>query len=45
MLLPGEPERRARRERAAAIPLDEGTWAELREAATALGVTPPQPLA
>jgi uncharacterized oxidoreductase len=43
VLLPGEPERRARRERAAAIPLDDGTWAQLGEAAAALGVAPPEP--
>ena len=43
VLLPGEPERRARRERAAAIPLDDGTWAQLVEAAAGLGVAPPEP--
>ncbi len=33
VLLPGEPERRARRDRGAGVPLDDGTWAQLEEAA------------
>jgi uncharacterized oxidoreductase len=41
VLLPGEPERRSRLDRATAIPLDDGTWAQLEEAASALGVALP----
>jgi uncharacterized oxidoreductase len=40
--LPGDPERREReRRKAAGIPLDEGTWGHLAEAATRLGVALP----
>ena len=40
MLLPGEPERRAARERAeTGIPVDATTWHEIREAAAKLGIT------
>ncbi len=39
ILLPGEPERRAARERAAGIPVDERTWDQVREAAAKLGIT------
>ncbi len=40
IMLPGEPERRAARERAeAGIPIDETTWAQVREAAGKLGIT------
>jgi LDH2 family malate/lactate/ureidoglycolate dehydrogenase len=42
ILLPGDPERRERAQRqASGIPLDEGTWKQLRELANGLGVTPP----
>jgi len=33
ILMPGDPERRSRQARAAAVPIDEGTLAELAEAA------------
>jgi hydroxycarboxylate dehydrogenase B len=40
VLLPGEPERRAARERTErGIPVDATTWREIREAAARLGVT------
>jgi hydroxycarboxylate dehydrogenase B len=39
ILLPGEPERRAAAARAAGIPIDERTWAQVVEAAGKLGVT------
>jgi uncharacterized oxidoreductase len=40
VLLPGEPERRAMRERSAAgIPVDATTWQEVGEAAERLGIT------
>jgi hydroxycarboxylate dehydrogenase B len=40
VLLPGEPERRAAQERAAAgIPVDPTTWHDIGEAATKLGIT------
>ncbi len=40
ILLPGEPERRSARERSAAgIPVDDMTWAQIREAAVSLGIT------
>ncbi len=40
VLLPGEPERRAARERAeAGIPVDETTWQDIREAAARLGIS------
>jgi hydroxycarboxylate dehydrogenase B len=40
ILLPGEPERRAARERmAAGIPVDDMTWAQIREAAGKLGIS------
>ncbi len=40
VLLPGEPERRAARERAdSGIPVDATTWRELMEAAAKLGIT------
>lgn len=41
VLLPGEPETRARRERAAGIPIPPATFAALREVADDLGVEPP----
>ncbi len=41
VLLPGDPERRARLERAAGLPLDDGTWAQLEEAAEGAGVALP----
>lgn len=41
VLLPGEPERRTRREReAAGIPLDDATRAQIAAAATAVGLAP-----
>lgn len=40
ILLPGEPERRMARERmAGGIPVDDVTWAQIREAAGKLGIT------
>jgi hydroxycarboxylate dehydrogenase B len=40
ILLPGEPERRSTRERTAnGIPVDDMTWAQVREAAGKLGIT------
>jgi uncharacterized oxidoreductase len=40
--LPGDPERRERaRRQASGIPLDEGTWGQLRALAERLGVVPP----
>ena len=40
VLLPGEPEHRAARERAGTgIPVDATTWHEIREAAAKLGIT------
>ncbi|HET6182991.1 MAG TPA: malate/lactate/ureidoglycolate dehydrogenase [Acetobacteraceae bacterium] len=40
ILLPGEPERRAEAERrATGIPVDEVTWAQVKDAAAKLGVT------
>jgi len=45
VLLPGEPEARARRERAhTGIPLDETTWEQLLAEANELGVSPPLPM-
>ena len=41
VLLPGEPERLARAERASGIALDEETWAQLEEAASEAGVALP----
>ena len=42
ILLPGDPERKARAKRLAeGIELDDGNWAKLRETAEALGVDPP----
>ena len=41
VLLPGEPERRARAERASGIALDEETWSQLAGAASAAGVALP----
>ena len=42
VMTPGDPERRTRAERqAGGIPLDEGTWARLCEAAQTIGVVPP----
>jgi uncharacterized oxidoreductase len=38
VLLPGEPEQRARDERAGSIPLDAGTLGQLRSAAERAGV-------
>ncbi len=44
VLVPGDPERRARRERLAnGIPVDAGTWSVVGEAARSVGVEPPQP--
>lgn len=43
VLTPGEPERRTRLQRAGGIPLDDGTWAQLREAAAESGIVPPEP--
>jgi uncharacterized oxidoreductase len=40
VLLPGEPEQRARAERASAVPVDAGTLAELRSAAKHAGLAP-----
>ena len=42
VLLPGEPERRARAARAGGIPLDERTWGELERAAREAGVASPK---
>ena len=43
VLVPGDPERRARRERLAkGIPIDSGTWAVVGEAARSVGIEPPQ---
>lgn len=42
ILLPGDPERRERARRMqAGIPLDDGTWGQLKELATRLGVAVP----
>jgi LDH2 family malate/lactate/ureidoglycolate dehydrogenase len=40
-MLPGEPERRARKARAETIPIDAGNWALLVELARGLGVAVP----
>ena len=37
--MPGDPERRSRKQRAAAVPIDRETLAQLDEAATAIGRT------
>ena len=43
VLVPGDPERRARRERLAnGLPIDAGTWKVLAEAARSVGVEPPR---
>lgn len=43
VLVPGDPERRARRERlASGIPVDAGTWTAVGEAARSVGVEPPK---
>jgi hydroxycarboxylate dehydrogenase B len=39
VLVPGEPEQRARRQRATAVPVDDGTLAELRTAGEKAGLT------
>lgn len=39
ILLPGEPERRSAAVRANSIPVDDRTWAQVREAAGKLGIT------
>ncbi len=39
ILLPGEPERKSAAARAAAIPVDDRTWSQIREAADQLGIT------
>jgi uncharacterized oxidoreductase len=36
ILMPGDPERRSRKERSEAVPVDGGTLAELDEAAAAI---------
>ena len=42
--LPGDPERRERgRRRSAGIPLDDGTWGQLRDLAGRFGVSVPNP--
>ena len=41
VMLPGEPERRARQARAQSIPIDAGNWALLAELARGLGVAVP----
>jgi hydroxycarboxylate dehydrogenase B len=41
VMLPGEPERRARAKRAASIPIDAGNWGQLVELAKSLGVAVP----
>ncbi len=40
VLVPGDPERRSREERAASIPIDEQTWKQILDAAESLGVDP-----
>ena len=40
VLVPGDPERMAREERAASIPVDEQTWQQILKAAKSLGVDP-----
>jgi len=43
VLVPGDPERRARRERLAkGLPIDAGTWKVVAEAARSVGVEPPK---
>jgi len=39
ILLPGEPERKSAASRASAIPVDERTWEQIRDAAAQLGIT------
>jgi hypothetical protein len=41
VMLPGEPERRARIKRATSIPIDAGNWSLLVELAKSLGVAVP----
>ena len=41
VMLPGEPERRARIKRATSIPIDAGNWSLLAELAKSLGVAVP----
>lgn len=40
VMVPGDPERKARTSRAESIPVDSGTWAQLRDTARLVGMDP-----